>query len=217
MATVPHVIISILLLGGLLAAWVFFTRHIDAVSRKESLQRRELQTSRYIADGQLGEVAANAEYSSWWISPEIAAGADFAAGNGWTYSPNARLRYAFEAFDGYTEKGPSASNATVSQREAEIAEGRIEIAFARQMDDVLFSAQLGWLHRWGLGEGEADISVFGVSKTLAASSSDASAGYAGAGFGIAVAEGLLINLSGEATFGSEITGGRFDAGIRANF
>jgi hypothetical protein len=175
------------------------------------------ETSRYIADGQLAEVAANAEYSSWWISPEIAAGADFAAGNGWTYSPNARLRYAFEAFDGYTETGPSTSNATLSQREAEIAEGRVEIAFARQMDDVLFSAQLGWLHRWGLGEGEADISVFGVSKTLAASSPDASAGYAGAGFDIAVAEGLLINLSGEATFGSDITGGRFDAGIRANF
>lgn len=175
------------------------------------------QNSRYIADGKLGEVAADAEYSSWWISPEIAAGADYAAGNGWTYSPNARLRYAFESFEGYTEKGPSTSNATLSQREAEIAEGRVEIAFARQMDDVLFSAQLGWLQRWGMGEGEADISVFGVSKTLAVSSPDASAGYAGAGFDIAVAEGLLINLSGEATFGSDITGGRFDAGIRANF
>jgi hypothetical protein len=175
------------------------------------------EASRYIADGQLGEVAADAEYSSWWISPEIAAGADIAAGNGWTYSPNARLRYAFESFEGYSEKGPSASNATVSQRQAEIAEGRIEIAFARQMDDVLFSAQLGWLQRWGMGEGDAEISVFGVSKTLAASSPDASAGYAGAGFDIAVAEGLLINLAGEATFGSDITGGRFDAGIRASF
>jgi hypothetical protein len=173
--------------------------------------------SRYIADGMLGEVSAEAEYSSWWISPDIAAGADIASGNGWTYSPNARLRYAFESFDGYTETGPSASNATVSQRNAQLGEGRIELAMARQLDDVLFSARVGWLRRWGMGEGEADISVFGVSKTLAASSPDASAGYAGAGFDIAVAEGLLINLSGEATFGSEITGGRFDAGIRANF
>lgn len=49
--------ISILLLGGLLAASFLFTRHIDAVSLKESLQRRELQTSRYIADVSLASKA----------------------------------------------------------------------------------------------------------------------------------------------------------------
>jgi outer membrane autotransporter protein len=174
--------------------------------------------SRFVNDNlaYLGRANAEAETSSWWLSPEIAAGLNLDGGNGWVYTPAARLRYAMQTIDGYSESGLSA-NATVNERDVSVAEGRLEIAASRQMESVYFTGRIGWLHRTSTGDDSATVTMLGISQAIAADGADRSAGYFGADLDIAVAQNLDLELGGEATFGSEITGGRFTAALVAKF
>jgi subtilase-type serine protease len=175
-------------------------------------------SSRFVNDNlaYLGEATASADTSSWWLSPEIAAGLNLDGANGWVYTPAARLRYAFQSIDGYSESGLSA-NAAVGERDVSVAEGRLEIAASRQMESVFFTGRIGWLYQASTGDDSATVTMLGISQAIEAGGADRSAGYFGADLDIAVAQNLDLELGGEATFGSEITGGRFNAALVAKF
>lgn len=164
--------------------------------------------SRFVNDNlaPLGVSYANGSYNGYWLSPEIAIGAHYDAGDGWTNSPSARLRYASQWLDGYTESGPSAANAVVGDRQAAIGEASIEWAATKSFDMGTATLRIGYQYQTSLGDDASSVTMLGQTKSIASFSEDRNAVYFGANTNFQLSDTMNLELGGKATFGDHFDG-----------
>ncbi|PCJ83036.1 MAG: hypothetical protein COA52_19490 [Hyphomicrobiales bacterium] len=185
------------------------------------------ETDRFVNDNlaPLGNsFAKSGGGDSVWISPEIAIGAQFTTPSNWTFSPNAKLRYAVEWLDGATETGPATNgsgNAIIGERKITIGEALLEIAASRTLGagslNTLFTARAGVLRRMSLGDDSAEVTLLGITQDILSGYEDSFAFYAGMDASIAVSNAVSLDLSSSATIGKTITNIRGAAAVNVAF
>lgn len=147
----------------------------------------------------------NASFDSRFISPEAGLSMSFDAGNGFSLTPGAKLRYAAQWLDGYTETGGRA-NATVDDRTLGLLEASAEIAATQRFGFGSISGRLGVLSRTSTGDDDVSVTLVDVSNSVALGTGDEVAGYVGLTASIKAGEDLKLDLDGQATFGEDFTG-----------
>jgi hypothetical protein len=148
----------------------------------------------------LGVSFANASFDSTFISPEAGLSMSFDAGNGLTITPGARVRYAAQWLDGFTETGSNA-NATVDDRTLGLLEASAEIAATQRLAFGSITGRLGLLGRASTGDVDVFVSLIGVTDRVGFGTGNDVAGYVGLGASIDAGENLKVELDGQAVFG----------------
>ncbi len=165
----------------------------------------------------LGVSSARAKYDSAWISPEITFGMTYQIAESWTTTPSLKLRYAKQWFDGYSETGPSASNATVGKRQAAIGEVSAEWALNRKTDISSTTLRLGLLYTAAFGGKSNTVTMVGQTQSLASFSKDRAGGYIGINTTIALTDMLNFDLGGKLSGGRGYSTGQANIGFTAKF
>jgi hypothetical protein len=153
----------------------------------------------------LGKSWADASYDSWFISPQIGIAADFVQGDGWVLTPSARLRYARQSIDGFTETGSNA-DATVGSRDLSMLEASAEIAATKSLAFGTVTGRLGYLSRTSTGDENAEITLLSIDNTVPFGNTDSEAFYVGLGTYIGIAPNLSLQLDSQGYFGGDFTG-----------
>lgn len=167
----------------------------------------------------LGVSSAQADYNSWWLSPELTVGwhAGALGDSNWQFTPSARVRYAIQFVDGYTETGPSAANATVASRTVSALESRIQLAATRQFDLAILTVRGGWQYRSTVRTEDANVTLIGQSGSVPVDGEEGSAAFVGGEMSVALGPTLSLDLAGEAAIGDGMTRYGGMATIRATF
>ena len=170
---------------------------------------------RYVNDNTVagGIATAKADYDSWWLSPEIGIGFDLEEKAGdWQLTPSARIRYARQSIDGFTETGIATAdgNAKVADRTIGMVETRMEIAASKPMvgnispsvKDGKVTFRLGWQTLRAMGDDAVKITLLGDSQNVSYKMDTRNSAYVGSALSMKLDNGMALNLGGEVTLGS---------------
>ena len=182
---------------------------------------------RYINDNlaYLGNASAQASFSGSWLAPE--AGFTFKAAevSGWSLLPTARLRYAQQWMNGYTETGGTGANASVSGRNVTLGQSFVGVGTRKSIKTrvgkntkMVLEGQIGYLYRGAVGDVSADVAMIGQSLSLPTEVSSRNAVAASAGVTIDLSNTVALKIRGDAAAGGGMNyvGGGW-AGLSAKF
>jgi len=153
----------------------------------------------------LGVSYANANYDSWFITPELNASMVLATGNGVTYTPSAGIRYTMASIDGFTETG-SAANAEVGSRDIGLIEANVEMAATKQVNIGTVTGRIGYMMRHNTGDDAVSISLIGINNSVGFGDTDSHSAYIGLGTNIELSSTSSLVLDAKGYFGGDING-----------
>ena len=152
----------------------------------------------------LGQSQANGSYNSWFIAPEVGIGVDISHGD-IIYTPSARLRYAMQGIDGYTESGSSA-NAQVGSRSLGMLEVNAEIAAAKPVSFGRITGRAGFLSRHSTGDEAVSVTLLGITNTVGFGDTDSHSAYLGLAADIDISPTTSLVFDGTGFFGGDMQG-----------
>lgn len=182
---------------------------------------------RYINDNlaYLGNASAQASFSGSWLAPEAGVTIKAAEVSGWSLLPTARLRYAQQWMNGYTETGGSGANASVSGRNVTLGQSFVGVGTRKSVKTrvgkntkMVLEGQIGYLYRGAVGDVSADVAMIGQSMSLPTEISSRNAVAASAGVTIDLSNSVALKIRGDAAAGggmNYVAGGW--AGLSARF
>ena len=143
---------------------------------------------------------ADANYNSWFLSPEIRLGMDIETDGEWTVTPSASARLSTQQIDGYTETGSNA-NATIGVRSVQVFEGNLELAASRDMGNGMITAKAGVQYRQNPGAATRGVTLLGQSLAIPVNTGGAVAGYVGLEASYDLGANSILNLAGKTLVG----------------
>ena len=165
----------------------------------------------------LGESSAQASYDSWFVIPEAWVSTDFALPDpSFVITPTARIRYAFQSVNGFTETGANA-NATVDGYSLGLLEGSLELALSKRLDYATLTARAGGSLGDAFGGDGATVTLIGITNEVGIGDSERASLYLGATADFALADRASLILDGQATFSDGLEGYRGAARIAVSF
>jgi hypothetical protein len=182
---------------------------------------------RYINDNlaYLGNASALASFSGSWLAPEAGVTIKVAEVSGWSLLPTARLRYAQQWMNGYTETGGSGANASVSGRNVTLGQSFVGVGTRKSVKTrvgkntkMVLEGQIGYLYRGAVGDVSADVAMIGQSLSLPTEISSRNAVAASAVVAIDLSNSVALKIRGDAAAGggmNYVAGGW--AGLSAKF
>jgi hypothetical protein len=182
---------------------------------------------RYINDNlaYFGNASALASFSGSWLAPEAGVTIKAAEVSGWSLLPTARLRYAQQWMNGYTETGGSGANASVSGRNVTLGQSFVGVGTRKSVKTrvgkntkMVLEGQIGYLYRGAVGDVSADVAMIGQSLSLPTEISSRNAVAASAGVAIDLSNSVALKIRGDAAAGggmNYVAGGW--AGLSARF
>lgn len=164
-------------------------------------------SSRFLNDNlaPLGVSYANADYDSWFISPEAGIRTDINTGNGLFITPSARIRYAQQSIDGYSETGSNA-NAIVDDRDIAMLEASAEIAVTKQVNFGTITGSIGYLTRHASGDDAVSITMLGINNSVGFGNTDSEAATLGLAADISLTANSKLTLDTKAYFSGNMQG-----------
>ena len=131
--------------------------------------------------------------------------------------PSARVSATQQRLGSYTETGATA-NATVGARKATIAEAKIGVEVAKQLESGVLRGSLELLSRHSTGDGAFDVSLFGSTASGSTMSRSDSFGKIGVGYEAQLGQAGKLDLFASANVGGgEIGGQTVSATYRFDF
>ncbi|MES0827985.1 autotransporter outer membrane beta-barrel domain-containing protein [Ruegeria sp. SCP11] len=152
-----------------------------------------------------GSSDADAEYDSRLITANVAVKRAFDVSSDFGLLGFADVRYTNQKDDGYTETGSSA-NATVGDVTTEVIEAHLGVEAEAELAGGVLTGQVSGVVRRGLGESDADVTVFSTTETLIFASNDFTGGSLAVGYEKEVARNTQLEVNVEQEIGSNAQG-----------
>jgi hypothetical protein len=175
-------------------------------------------SSRFVNDNlaPLGVAHAKADYDSWFISPEIGIRTDIDTGNGLIVTPSARVRYAHQSIDGFSESGSNA-NAKIAGRDIGMIEASAEIAVSKQLSFGTLTGRVGYVSRNSTGDEAVSITMIGINNKVGFGDTDSEAAYVGLSTDIDLSASSKLVLDANAFYSGNMQGYQGMAKLVASF
>ena len=164
----------------------------------------------------LGQSHANASYDSWFISPEIGIRTDIDTGNGLIVTPSARVRYAHQSIDGFSESGSNA-NVKIAGRDIGMIEASAEIAVSKQLSFGTLTGRVGYVSRNSTGDEAVSITMIGINNKVGFGDTDSEAAYVGLSTDIDLSASSKLVLDANAFYSGNMEGYQGMAKLVASF